>query len=261
MQIIAIHHWPEGQDFIQKIAENLDLLVFEAQQRMAGGGPVIIASFADAAVAEAAKNRLEEIGTPCLLIDTTELQEKSEPVMVRHFRLADTMLEIETASGQEINIPYSSMTHLLSATTVITPEEQGTTETRRKFSLGKTMLAGGVPMSKKVAQQTVGKQEQRDEILCLYAGVSSPFYFMRNRLNYSGLGDAMKITGELNFNFLKAELARLAPQALADDRLRNRSGLVRLLGTSFDPDTHLDLAFEVLVRSLQPSGSEPKKPK
>jgi hypothetical protein len=76
--------------------------------------------------------------------------------------------------------------------------------------------------------------------------------FNRAAMNYDGLGAAMKLTRALNFSHLTNELRRLAPQACYDDRLLKRAGLVRLLGPALSPETDLDLAFEILARSLRP---------
>jgi hypothetical protein len=61
----------------------------------------------------------------------------------------------------------------------------------------------------------------------------------------------MQFTRDLNFAQLKKELRRLAPQAVYDDRLLKRAALIRLLGPTLSPETDLDLAFEVLARSLR----------
>jgi hypothetical protein len=68
---------------------------------------------------------------------------------------------------------------------------------------------------------------------------------------YDGFGAAMKLSRELNFAYLKSELRRLCPEAVYDDRLLNRLGQVRLLGPALNPESSLDLAFEILARSLQ----------
>jgi hypothetical protein len=52
---------------------------------------------------------------------------------------------------------------------------------------------------------------------------------------------------------LISELRRLSPRASYDDRLLKRVGLARLLGPALDPETNLDLAAEILARSLRPS--------
>jgi hypothetical protein len=112
-------------------------------------------------------------------------------------------------------------------------------------------MAGGIPMSRKVERQEEVTIEERSKVLYLYAGNRLPVVFSQNHMIYDGLGAAMKLTRELNFTYLISELRRLSPGAVYDDCLRNRAGLVRLLGPALDPETNLDLAVEILSRSLR----------
>lgn len=93
---------------------------------------------------------------------------------------------------------------------------------------------------------------ERDETLWLYRKEEAPFIFNRVALNYDGLADALHLTRNLNFIHLKNRLRQLAPQAICDDRLLKRSRLIRLLGSTLNPDVDLDLACEILARSLRP---------
>jgi hypothetical protein len=124
------------------------------------------------------------------------------------------------------------------------------TETSRKFSLGKTLLAGGVPMTKQVKTEKTMKVEERGEALWLYTQDRGPFIFDRTAMTYDGLGEAMQLTRELNFSHLKNELRRLAKGARFDDRLLRRAAMVRLIGPALNPEVDHDLAFEILSRSM-----------
>ncbi|MCJ7547037.1 MAG: hypothetical protein MUP30_09505 [Deltaproteobacteria bacterium] len=102
--------------------------------------------------------------------------------------------------------------------------------------------------------------EERSKVLYIYAGSRLPVIFSQNGMIYDGLGAAMQLTRELNFTYLIRELRRLSPGAAYDDRLRNRAGLVRLLGPALDPETNLDLAVEILARALRLKGENPASP-
>ncbi len=160
-------------------------------------------------------------------------------------------LRLETHSGQLCAVEYGLIDLLLVATCGA-QTQSAETVTERKFSLGKTLLAGGLPMTTKETRQVTISSDERDETLWLYANDRAIAIFARTALNYDGFGAAMQMTRELNFTRLKNELRRLAPQAGYDDRLLKRAGLVRLLGPSLSPETDLDLACEILARSLCP---------
>ena len=251
MHVVAIHGWQkEEADVAQTIADALGILLFEARQRTAGGGPAVLASYADPQQAEALAARLSREGVPALAIDAAAVRGGGGRFDARRFWLNASTIRIELSNGQAGEIPYREIGLLLAATATAGRMQSTTTVTERKFSLGKTLLAGGVPMTKKVQHEETVTSEERDEVLCLYAGRRPPVLFRRAGVSYEGLGAAMQLSRDLNFSHLKTELRRLAPAAVFDDRLLKRAAQARILGASLDPQTNLDLACEILARSL-----------
>jgi hypothetical protein len=106
-------------------------------------------------------------------------------------------------------------------------------------------------MTKKIEHKEEVSTEERGKVLYLYAGQRQPVFFSQNGMTYDGFGPAMKMSRELNFAFLTSELRRLSPKAIYDDRLVNRAGQVRVLGPALNPETNLDLASEILARTLR----------
>lgn len=251
MQIVAVHNWPKDEAVVARIlAGTLGILVFEARQKLAGGGPVVLATYADQLQAEALAEKLRNAGLPTLLIDTVALRQRRQPFPVRRFVFAEQTLQLESPAGEECTIDYATIELLLVATST-TSTQSTSTVTERKFSLGKTLLAGGVPMSKKVTIEKSVISLESDETLWLYAGGSAVAIFDRAALNYDGFGSTMQMSRDLNFNQLKKELQRRAPQAGYDDRLLKRAGQLRLLGPSLPAESNLDLACEILACSLR----------
>jgi hypothetical protein len=151
---------------------------------------------------------------------------------------------------QRAEIAYGEIDLLLPATSIVRSAEKKTV-TERKLSVGKTILAGGIPLSKKVKHEEAVTTEERSKVLYLYAGNRLPIIFSQDGMIYDGLGAAMKLSRELNFTHMISELRRLSPRAVYNDCLRNRIGLVRLPGPALDLETNLDLAIEILARSLR----------
>ncbi|HEY6009178.1 MAG TPA: hypothetical protein VIU40_12710, partial [Geobacteraceae bacterium] len=234
----------------QELAASLGITAYEMRQRMIGGGPAVVASFADPHQARTLAAKLNQSGVATLIIDADAVRSKAGRFVVRRFELNEWALHIEASDGQSAEIAYGDVDLLLPGTRVVGQSET-VTVTERKFSLGRTILSGGIPMSKKVERQEVVTNEEREHILYLYAGERPPAVFSQSAMVYDGLGTAMKLSRELNFAYLTSELRRLCPAAGYDDRLLNRLGQVRLLGPAQRPETHLDLAFEILARSLR----------
>jgi hypothetical protein len=251
MHIVAIHGWrEETAELSQALAGVLGLTVFEARQRVIGGGPAVVASFADPHQAQALAAKLSQCGIATLVVDTAEVRSRVGRFLVRRFELGEWSLRTETGDGERGEISYGEIDLLLPGTSIV-GETETKTVTERTLSLGKTILSGGIPMTTKTKRQEVVTTEAREKVLYLYAGNRPQVVFSQSGMTYDGLGAAMQMSRELNFAYLLNELRRLCPGAAYDDRLLNRAGQVRLLGPAQSPETNLDLAAEILARSLR----------
>lgn len=251
MHLVVIHGWQQDDGETAKIiAASCGIIVFEARQKIAGGGPVVLTSFGDATIAKGLATTLTQAGVPALVIDSDVVRSSKQPFLVHRFTFGSASLQAESVSGECRDIEYSAIELLLVATGISGQTQSTSSVTERKFSLAKTMLSGGMPMTKKVTTQVSVREEERGEILSLYPREQRALCFVRAAMKYDGLGSAQQLTRDLNFNYLKTEVQRRAPQAIYDDRLLRRAPLVRLLGERLSPETDLDLAFEVLARSL-----------
>ena len=90
------------------------------------------------------------------------------------------------------------------------PETTG----ERKFSLGRAILTGGAIATKKIKREEAA-EEEREEVLHLFAGRRLPVVFAENSLHFDGMGKAMKPSREMNFLYLTTELLRLCPKAVS----------------------------------------------
>lgn len=256
MHVVVIHGWQkEAAELTQALAGALGLTVYEARQRMIGGGPAVVASFADPEHAGALAAKLGQSGLAAQVIDAAELRGGFGQFIVRRFLFGERSLSIESVDGRSAGIPYREIDLLLPGTG-IAGQEETVTVTERKFNLGKTLLAGGIPMTGKVERQETVKTGESERVLYIYAGSRPQAVFRQNAMTYDGLGTAMKMSRELNFAFLVAELRRLSPAAVCDERLLSRGGQARVLGPALNPENNLDLAAEVIARSLRSGRAE-----
>ena len=251
MHVVVIHGWKEETtELIQTLAATLGIMAYEMRQRMIGGGPAVVANFADPEKARTMAAKLNQSGVAALTIDVDAVRGNSGRFVVRRFEMKERSLRIEASDGHCAEIAYEDIGLLLPGTRILGQSETKTV-TERKFSLGRTILSGGIPLTTKVERQEEVSTEERENILCLYAGERPPVVFSQSGLSYDGLGADMKLSRELNFAYLKSELRRLCPAAGYDDRLLNRLGQVRILGPAQNPETNLDLAFHILARTLR----------
>jgi hypothetical protein len=256
MHVVAICNWKgESAELVQTLASILGITVYEARPRMFGGGPAVVASFADPQLAMDLAGKLNQSGIPALIFDATTVRSSAGYFIVRRFEFKKWALHIETSNGQRAEVPYDEIDLLLPGTSIVGISETRTV-TERKLSIGKTILSGGIPMTKKVEYQEAVTSEERTKVLYLYAGKRSPVIFSQNGMTFDGLGDAMKLSRELNFTHIIDELRRLCPGAVYDDRLLNQVGQTRLLGPGLNPETNLNLAVEILALGLRQGGTK-----
>jgi hypothetical protein len=250
MHVVAIHGWSEASaELVQALAATLGITPFEVRPRLMGGGPAVVARFADPNEAGALAAKLRRCGVATLVVDADGVRRRGR-LVVRRFELGTAALHAEGVDGKCADVPYAEI-DLLVLAMGITAQAETVTVTERKLNVGATLLTGGIPMMKKVERQETVQTEERQKSLFLYAGDRPALLLRQNGMTYDGLGPAMRPSRELNFAHLTAELRRLSPAAVRDERLLQRAGQVRVLGPALDPDAHLDLAAEILARSLR----------
>jgi hypothetical protein len=250
MFVVAIYGWrEETSEMVQALAGALGIMVYEAQQRLIGGGPSVVASFADQQQARGLADKVSRYGINTLIVDATAARLRSSFFIVRRFNFSDRALRIESHNGQQEILPYAEMKLFLTGTSVVGFSETKTI-VEKKFSMGKTLLTGGIPMTKKVERQEEVYSEESEQILYLYAHDRPTALFSLNGMNYDGFGEEMKQSRKLNFSHLISQLRLHAPGAAFDDRLLNKSNQLRLLGSARGLRASLDLAAEILAQCL-----------
>jgi len=112
------------------------------------------------------------------------------------------------------------------------------------------LLTSGLKMTKTTEKNLESTLETRKGSFTCMRG-SANAHFREGRLTYEALGIAMQPTRQANFVYLLEELRRHSPEAIYDDRLMNRAGQVQLLGPSFSPEKHLNIATSLLAKVLR----------
>lgn len=253
MHVVAIAGWKEENNtaLASTVAQALKITAYEVQQRLIAGSPIVLTTLADAEQAFELKEKLDSLSVSTWVFDPAELRGRGEALAVRRFELGAASIRIESNDGQAVEVPYTEIDILLPAKSSVTQSGMKTV-TERKFSLGKTLVAGGIPMSKKVVRQQDVSVVTPGRAIYLYVHTwPLPIVFSQEAMTYEGLGVDMKLSRQQNFTYLIGELRRRSPLAAYDDRLLQQFGQTRLLGPRLKPETYLDLAVEILAWSLR----------
>ncbi len=229
------------------IGRVLGLGAYEARMKANIGspGPVVAATSADRETLEIYAETLTGLGVPAFVVGN---HSGRQPFVARRVGFSDGALVVESRDGGRVQMPYAQAKLLLRGMglTDLTTTE---TETSRKLSLGRAVLSSGLLITKKVETVRSQTSSKRTSFMLVY-DEQTVIALDEESLQYDGLGDQMKATRSLNFEFVCGELIRRAPTAIHDDRLKNRARHVQILGPSLSPENNLDLLTEILAKSL-----------
>lgn len=214
------------------------------------GHPLFVTSFADAAAAADAHERLAAYNFETYLLGPLDTEADGGRFLVRRFELQGEKLLVESTGGERLALPYGSVELLLRGTRSVTSTQMQTVE-RSKFSAVNTVLTGGLVTSARVKVRQKVEREAREGFLHAYAPGLPPVVFRESWMQYMGLGANLKSTSLLNFLHTQGEIRQRSTGALYDERLLTRAIQANILGPALSPTRHLDLAISLLTRVLR----------
>ncbi len=256
MLVLAIYNLKGNEALLaRELAAVLQRTVYEASSRVRapGGGPSVIARFAEPGAARDVAARLRTRGFDTLLLGEEEIEDDERRFVVRGFGLGAEELSVES-NGARLAMGYQDVELLLRGIRIV-QHESAAPPPKRKLSPVRAVLSGGLILTKSVRQPRRPPVEEREGFLQLYARGMPPLAWREGRLLYRSLGKALLPARHANFAQVVAELRRRCPGAAYDERLASRAGQAQLLGPTLSAAEHLDVAISVLAAALRkPAG-------
>jgi hypothetical protein len=253
MHIAAIYNLPDHKDDLAKaLAAALGTTLYETRSRLRvpGKGPLVAASCRDREAAEKIAERLSSGGFNAIVLDQDEIETEAAQFIVRKFRLDDKAIDVESGKGQKLTVNYRSIDLLLRGTSIAGKTESETLK-ERKFSLGRTVLSGGLVMSRTEKSTREINTEEREDFFNLYSGSLPTLVFRESALIYDSPGFALKPSRVANFAYFISELRLRQPNATFDERLLRRAEQAALLGPLLSPEEFLNVATSLLAKILR----------
>jgi hypothetical protein len=237
-----------------KLAEILGMSLYDARLRLraADGGPAVGTLFNGREDAQACSAALQAAGFQAVVLSPEMVETEARRFLVRSFSLGGDSLGVISRQGENLQIPFRSVDLILRGTEIMRQTETETVR-EKKFSLGRAVISGGLVMTKKTTTTHESTTESRENFLHVYAGTFPPVVFRESSVLYDSLGPEMQASRQLNFNFFLQKLREKSPNAVFDDRLMNRLGQSRVLGSVLHPESHLDIAVSLLAAALRPA--------
>jgi hypothetical protein len=279
--VLAIYNLKGNQALLaRQLAAILHRTIYEAGSRVRapGGGPSVIASFAEPRAAREAAAALEAGGFDVLLLDAGDVERDERRFVVWRFELGDEGMSVEARTtpaaartaarpalgpaaavpaaagmppiGSALAVPYASIDLLVRGVRIVT-RRPAVPATTRRISLTRAALTGGLVLTKAVTAARQPASEEREGFLHLYGQGLPPLVWREAELDYRSLGEALQPSRHANFAQLAGELRRRCPRATWDERLATCAGQAQLLGAALSPAEHLDVAISVLALVLR----------
>ncbi len=206
---------------VEKIASLIHKDVYGMRLLLAGKTPRIIAQYQSPAEADAVVQSLKELG----IVSFTCLDSALRKPAAAHFKATGLKIEPEKrifrdhAGGEKV-LSAGDVFLIVQGTLQIQTEKETVTQ-KMKFSVGKTILSGGIPVWNSVKEKTKDVTINTESFLRLYGPTSEDpsIEISQYSFDYSFLGPKMTFSSEANLNATAAELKALFPGAGLDNKL------------------------------------------
>ena len=207
-------------ELVEKVAAIVNTYRYDTRLLLTGQIPKIIAHCQSMQVAESMAQRLRDLGLLAIVCKDSELHTPSRTFRAHTMEFREGAVVFWDKGGQERSMESSNVFLILKGRKhTYTAEEK--TDTKMKFSLPATVLTGGIPIWRRVRQQTKDTSLRSEYFMRLYDRKSSAtsVEILQGHMNYSVLGTRMTFSSLTNFSTLTAKLREILPQAIFDDRL------------------------------------------
>jgi hypothetical protein len=253
--VVALTKWanPPAEE-LQALAQMLGVAAYDLRLRVMGPLPVVLARGLAGDAARELLASLRGRGHGAVACELSSVMSSESMIEPRDFRLDKSAFVV--LGPQACELPYDEIVALLPATHTVS-ESQSTTKTKKKFSISRAALSGGLVSSRKVSKEIRSHTEEREQVLYVFGRSASRRIILREtRLRYTGLGDLMCATRGENFTALATILKARATGAFIDNRLVKNprkgglagvsGGVTRMVATRSNA-TENDLAAHLLV--------------
>jgi hypothetical protein len=221
---------------------------------LAGEVPKVIAHYESIQVAESIIQNLRELGLVAIACKDSELRQFPQTFKAQTLEFREKEVLFRDSAGREKRIVENNV-FLILVGRIETSVEVETTKPKTKFSLTGTLLAGGIPIWRRVAEKTMARSIQAEYSARLYEPESPvpSVEILQQHMNYSFLGAKVAASSFANFGAVVLRLREVFPQAIFDNRLEKPSALTtssRRVGEDMEINCKLIYWFHVVTSGL-----------
>jgi hypothetical protein len=224
-EIVHVAIVPSGRletDLIKQVANIISKDPYGTRLLLAGMVPRIVAQYDTTQAAELAAQHLRSLGLLTMVCNDSELRKPCQGFKAISMAFEGRTILFRDKTGQTRRMGLGEV-FLIIRGNIQTYMETESITTDTKFSLGATIMTGGIPIFRKVQTKTKDKSIRTEGFLRFY-GWTSPepsVEILQHDFDYSFLGSETVISTLINFNNLVARIRGTLPETIVDERLMN----------------------------------------
>jgi hypothetical protein len=220
---------------VSGVATAINRTPYQTRLLLAGEVPKIIAHCDNAEGSQSLIRSLRNLGLAAIGCADRELRRLPRPFRAQILEFREKEVLFRDSANREKKIAGQSVFLVLTGR-IESYLEMETTKQKMKFSLGRTLLMGGIPIWRPVDERTKTHSMQAECFTRLYelhSGEPSVDIFQKH-VNYSFLGEDVATSSLANFDTLVRRLRQAFPQAIFDDRLARPAVLTTSSGHGWE---------------------------
>jgi hypothetical protein len=218
---IAVMPPPQlDEDLVKRVAAVIRKSPTHTRLLLAGEIPHIIAHADSLPQAKTIMADLGRLGLAAIACTEAEMERVPPTLPAQTLEFSEQTVLFRDSAGGERRLAAGDVSLIINGQ-VESSREVKTTSSRFKFSWGRTLLMGGIPVFRRVKETTSEKSSQSQGFARLYSrNADEPgVELWQHDLNYAFLGAERAAASVVNFTILLQRLRQAFPEAVFDDRL------------------------------------------
>jgi hypothetical protein len=213
-------------DLVSGVAAAISKSPYQTRLLLAGEVPKIVAHCDSVQAAESVVRSLRGLGLAAIACEHNELRQLPQTFQAQALEFKEAEVLFRDSAGREKKLAESNV-FLVLVGRIESYLEMETTKQKMKFSLGRTLLMGGIPVWRAVDEETKTHSTQAESFVRLYEVQSNEpgVDIFQKHMSYSFLGANVAASSLANFVALVRGLRQAFPEAIFDDRLAKPSVL------------------------------------
>jgi hypothetical protein len=210
-------------DLLKRVASLVGKELFDTRLLLAGEIPRIIAPYPNTDTADSIAQSLRDAGLVAFVCRDSELRNRSASFVARSMRSGEKEIMFWDRRGGEVRIEAGDV-FLIIRGRIQSATQEKTSTTKMKLNVPATVLTGGIPIMRRVTQQTTKESFQAEDFVRIFDRRSSDprVEMFQNHVDYTFLGHELTPSTPANFKIVVTKLREWFPLAIFDERLIRR---------------------------------------